>query len=98
MEIDDTENGQPLFLDVSGLEPPEPLVQVLARVDSLGSGQYLHVRHHREPCLLYPNLEKRGFDYLSCGNDAYFHIFIWRKDDAEAERAVRAAIGELCRG
>ena len=88
MEIDDTENGQPLFLDVSGLEPPEPLVQVLARVDSLGSGQYL----------LYPNLEKRGFDYLSCGNDAYFHIFIWRKDDAEAERAVRAAIGELCRG
>ncbi len=97
MGTGNTEPGH-AFLDVSDLEPPEPLVQVLARIDSLESGQYLHVRHRREPCLLYPNLERRGFDHLSCSNDSNFHIFIWRKEDAEAERAVRAAIGELCRG
>jgi len=87
-----------IFLDVSDLEPPEPLVRVLAKVESLRKGEYMHVRHRREPCLLYPNLEKKGFDYMSCSNGSDFHIFIWRKEDVAAESAVRAAIAAICRG
>ena len=97
VKTDSAETGH-AFLDVRDMEPPEPLMQVLARIDALGEGQYLHVHHRREPCLLYPNLEQRGFDYLSYSNDSDFHIFIWRKEDAKAERAVRIAIGELSHG
>ncbi len=97
MGADKPERGHS-FLDVSDLEPPEPLVKVLAKIDALAEGEYLHVRHRREPCLLYPNLEQRGFDHLSCSNGSEFHIFIWRKEDGVAEQAVRAAIADLCRG
>ena len=36
-------------LDVSDLEPPEPLERILDALDQLGTGDWLHVRHRREP-------------------------------------------------
>ena len=48
-------------LDVRGLEPPEPMVQVLAHLDALGPGQTLEVLHERRPVFLYPQLDDRGF-------------------------------------
>jgi uncharacterized protein (DUF2249 family) len=48
-------------LDVRGLEPPEPMVQILARLDTLRPGQRLVVLHERRPMLLYPQLDERGF-------------------------------------
>ena len=82
------------FLDVSDLEPPEPLVRALAEIDTLNQGQYLHMRHRREPCLLYPNLEKRGFAHLTCAGEDGFDVFIWRKDDSVAEQAACVAANE----
>jgi uncharacterized protein (DUF2249 family) len=48
-------------LDVRGLEPPEPMVQILERLDTLAPGQRLVVLHERRPMLLYPQLDERGF-------------------------------------
>jgi len=50
-------------LDVRGLEAPEPLERILGELDSLQSGEQLDVIHWREPLLLYPVLDKKGWRY-----------------------------------
>lgn len=54
-------DGDMAVLDVRGLEPPEPMVQILERLDTLRPGQRLVVLHERQPMLLYPQLDERGF-------------------------------------
>jgi len=54
-------DGDMAVLDVRGLEPPEPMVQILERLDMLRPGQRLVVLHERRPMLLYPQLDERGF-------------------------------------
>lgn len=74
-------------LDVRGLEPPEPLERALDAVASLQPGEWVRMIHSREPCLLYPLLEKRGFQYLAEAKSEDLHeILIWRKGDDEAAR------------
>lgn len=51
----------PTRLDVRGLEPPQPMVRVLAELETLGAGQTLEVLHDRRPLFLYPQLDDRGF-------------------------------------
>ncbi len=48
-------------LDVRGLEPPQPLVRVLQRLDTLEHGERLEILHDRRPLFLYHYLEERGF-------------------------------------
>jgi uncharacterized protein (DUF2249 family) len=55
------EEGGGGTLDVRGLEPPQPMVRVLERLDRLGPGQELLVVHDRRPVFLYPQLDDRGF-------------------------------------
>jgi uncharacterized protein (DUF2249 family) len=50
-------------LDVRQLEPPLPLVRVLARLDALGADDELTVIHDRRPVFLYPQIEERGFTH-----------------------------------
>ncbi len=50
-------------LDVSGLEPPEPMQRILAALTTLGEGSSLLIHHHREPLLLYDQLTRRGFQW-----------------------------------
>jgi uncharacterized protein (DUF2249 family) len=57
----ETADGEMVVLDVRGLEPPEPMVRVLERLDALGPGQRFVVLHERRPMLLYPQLDERGF-------------------------------------
>ncbi|HEV2053690.1 MAG TPA: DUF2249 domain-containing protein [Methylomirabilota bacterium] len=54
-------DGDKAVLDVRGLEPPEPMVKILERLDTLRPGQRLVVLHERRPMLLYPQLDERGF-------------------------------------
>jgi uncharacterized protein (DUF2249 family) len=54
-------SGDRVVLDVRGLEPPGPMVQILERLDTLRPGQRLVVLHERRPMLLYPQLDERGF-------------------------------------
>lgn len=47
-------------LDVRGLPPPQPMVQILEAVTSLAPGSFLKVIHDREPHPLYQRLKERG--------------------------------------
>ena len=55
--------GERVTLDVRGLEPPQPMVQVLEALDHLGPGGELEVLHERRPVFLYPQLDERGFTH-----------------------------------
>lgn len=69
-------------LDVSGLEPPEPLERVLDALDSLATGERLRVRHRREPFPLYAFLRQLGFRWRTeQTGDAAFDILIWQDAD-----------------
>lgn len=85
-----------VVLDVSELEPPEPLVQSLAVIERLQSGDYLRLLHRRRPCLLYENLQKRGFSSETrAGREVACEVLIWRDGDTEAELAARAVAATL---
>jgi len=85
-------------LDVSQLEPPEPLERALESLKELRVGQYLHIYHRMEPLLLYPLLEKMEFNWeTGCDHQGMFHIAIWHRDDRAAQAEAQQAIGECCR-
>jgi len=48
-------------IDVRGLEPPEPLIRILDRLESLPAGAALRARTDREPCHLFGEAVQRGF-------------------------------------
>ena len=51
-------------LDNRDLDPPEPMVRILAAAEKLGPGETLSSLLRREPVFLFPQLEKRGFRWL----------------------------------
>lgn len=78
-------------LDVSQLEPCEPLERILSTIPNLQAGEYLHVLHRMEPHPLYPILTREGYAWLTQqGRDVPVEIYIWRTTDAQAEAAARA--------
>lgn len=67
-------------LDVRELPPPEPMIKILTALSEVNEKSVLLVHHHREPLLLYPELEKRGYEAISNKiNDNYFKILITKK-------------------
>lgn len=50
-----------ILIDGHGLEPPEPMVRVLAALDAARPGQTLRLLLPREPFPLYPLLAARGW-------------------------------------
>ena len=57
-------------LDLRGLEPPEPMVRILAALDELPDGVRLQVVLDREPHPLYRILARNG----------YAHAARWERD------------------
>lgn len=50
-------------VDNRGLEPPEPMVRILAIAQQLAPGQQLEALNDRQPMLLYPKLEELGLTH-----------------------------------
>jgi hypothetical protein len=48
-------------IDVRGLQPPQPLVQILRLVARAAPGTAVTVHHDRDPQLLYPELAEIGW-------------------------------------
>ena len=68
-----------ILIDVRELAPPAPLEKILSALDTVGPGNHLKVLHRREPCMLYPMLERKGFAYrLLKRNEHLYEITIWR--------------------
>ncbi|MDT3677457.1 MAG: DUF2249 domain-containing protein [Burkholderiaceae bacterium] len=50
-----------VHIDVRGLPPPQPMVQILTLVRSIDNDQAVVVHHDRDPQLLYPELAEIGW-------------------------------------
>lgn len=46
--------------DLSDLDPPQPMVRILAELETMSPGEVLFVVLAREPIFLFPELTKRG--------------------------------------
>lgn len=55
------DDEQTVYLDVRGLNPPEPLMRTLAALETLASGRTLVQINNRIPQFLLPVLSERGF-------------------------------------
>lgn len=66
-------------LDARYLEPPEPMQQALAALDTLKPGERLRMLLHREPFPLYAILRERGFMHRTTQlPDDCYEILIWQ--------------------
>ena len=76
-------------LDVSDLEPPEPMERILEAIETLQEGDYLYVTHRREPHMIYPILKNMGIDWATHpGGPAGYEFFLWRKGDEKAQAEI----------
>lgn len=72
-------------LDVSELEPPQPMHQITAALQKLSAGNVLAVKHRRKPVPLFEMIAGR-FEYL-CDEitTSHFQIYFWQVKDDEAK-------------
>ena len=69
-------------LDVCGLEPPQPMVEILSKLPELADGDVLVVRHFREPVPLYAHLEEAGYEHsIEKLAEGEYRLRIWRRHD-----------------
>lgn len=79
------------LLDVSMLEPCEPMERALEALQDLAPGEYLRLLLRQEPRLLYPMIEQIGMYWHSRrGERTAWEVLICRGDDALARAAVGA--------
>ncbi|GLU26192.1 DUF2249 domain-containing protein [Brucella sp. NBRC 12950] len=52
------------YLDCSDMQPPEPMVHILAELEGMTRGDVLFALLHREPLFLFPELERRGHEWV----------------------------------
>ncbi len=70
-------------LDVRELVPPEPMIKILETLSQVDENTVLLVHHHREPMMLYPKLEERGYEAVSNKiEENYFKVVITKKRKA----------------
>ena len=69
------------LIDVSALEPPEPLEVILDSLADLPDGHWLRVQHRRDPVPLYRMLNDMGYRWhTECLSAERFEILIWPAD------------------
>jgi len=67
-------------LDVRELPPPEPMMKILEKLAEVDDKTVLLVHHHREPMMLYPKLEERGFKAITNKiEENYYKVVIFKK-------------------
>ena len=72
-------------IDVSELQPPEPMEIVLEQLDKIKAGQYIRMIHRMQPHPLYNILMDNGFRYKVDETQGLINIYIWKGTDKEAE-------------
>ncbi len=70
-----------ILIDGRDLEPPEPMLRVLAALDAAQPGQTVRLLLPREPLPLYPLLAQRGWRHDTVAQaDGNYVIHIRRAD------------------
>ncbi|GAB4333881.1 MAG: hypothetical protein Kow0010_20600 [Dehalococcoidia bacterium] len=67
-----------ITIDNRGLHPPEPMVRILGALAELGDDDELLAIMDREPMLLYPELERRGWTWQFVRKDGGHELTIRR--------------------
>lgn len=81
--------ARPRIVDVSGLEPPQPMQVALANLRELAADEYLVLRHRREPIPLYAMLRELGFVHRARkGSVTAIEVVIWRQGEEDPEPAT----------
>lgn len=76
----ETEYEKVIELDVRELAPPEPMMKILEKLPEIDNKTILLVHHHREPLMLYPKLEERGFEAAANKiEENYYKVIIKKK-------------------
>ncbi|MCA1490570.1 DUF2249 domain-containing protein [Ensifer sp. NBAIM29] len=65
-------------LDLTELDPPEPMARILSAAESMQAGEVLFALLSREPLFLYPELAKRGHQWAGNFDETCttFRIFV----------------------
>lgn len=64
-------------MDNRDLDPPEPMVRILAAIEAMQEGEVLSALLRREPAFLIPELDKRGHAWSGkFEGEESFHILI----------------------
>lgn len=87
MNVPTESEARERLLDVSALEPCEPMERALEAVQQLQPGEYLHMIHRQAPRLLYPMLEQLGMRWYTREGELV-DVFIYDKQDSVAGKAV----------
>lgn len=75
-----TELKKVIEIDVRELAPPEPMIKVLESLSDVDEETVLVVHHHREPAMLYPKLEERGYTaMINKIKEDYYKVVITKK-------------------
>lgn len=81
--LNEVEYKNVIELDVRELVPPEPMIKILETLAQVDENTVLLVHHHREPMMLYPKLEERGYEAVSNKiEENYFKVVITKKRKA----------------
>jgi uncharacterized protein (DUF2249 family) len=72
------ENIMPVEIDNRGLEPPEPMVRILSALAENSGETELVAIMDREPLLLYPELERRGYEWDIVPDGDHFVLTVRR--------------------
>jgi len=70
-------------LDLTGLEPPEPLQRVLDALVDLPPEERLRVQLRHEPFPLYAMLRPMGYEWSGNLRDDGFDLLIWGKSSGQ---------------
>jgi uncharacterized protein (DUF2249 family) len=64
-EVPETLWPDPVWnLDLTDLPPPEPMERILARLETMASGEVLFALLNREPVFLFNELKDRGHEWM----------------------------------
>lgn len=70
------------ILDNRGLEPPQPMMRTLKKLDEMKKGEKLAIINDRRPMFLYEELDERGYLHeTEQQEDGSFKIMITKTTD-----------------
>lgn len=69
-----------MILDNRGLEPPQPMMRTLAKLEEFETGETLIIINDRRPMFLFEQLDELGYLYLTeQQEDGSYRVTISRK-------------------
>lgn len=76
------------LIDVSALEPPEPMERIIDALADLPEGGWLRVMHRRNPTPLYRMLRDMGYRWeMRNPGPGRFEILIWPESQDHPDAA-----------